>query len=194
MDGSIEEFSGLRQLEYSLPSNWYYDPAQHALELQRIWYRHWIYLCRADSVATPGCFRTFTIGTQPVLIVRDDAGALRAFYNTCRHRGSMLCTEPAGHLPARAITCPYHAWSYRLSGELARIPSAGRAHHVPMHDTALYPIALRQWQGFVYVSLGESGQAPGDRLARVTGLMSTSMPIPTPWRTGRWQNLRLASG
>ena len=161
MDGSIEEFSGLRQLEYSLPSNWYYDPAQHALELQRIWYRHWIYLCRADSVATPGCFRTFTIGTQPVLIVRDDAGALRAFYNTCRHRGSMLCTEPAGHLPARAITCPYHAWSYRLSGELARIPSAGRAHHVPMHDTALYPIALRQWQGFVYVSLGESGQAPG---------------------------------
>lgn len=156
------EFSGLRQLEPSLPSSWYFDPAQYALELDRIWYRHWIYLCRADSLAAPGCFRSFTIGTQPVLIVRDDDGALRAFYNTCRHRGSMLCTEPSGRLPARVITCPYHAWSYRLSGELARIPSAGRAHHVPMQETALYPVALREWQGFVYVNLNDSNRGFGD--------------------------------
>jgi Rieske 2Fe-2S family protein len=45
------ELSGLKQLEYSLPSSWYFDPAQHALELERIWYRNWIYLCRADSIA-----------------------------------------------------------------------------------------------------------------------------------------------
>jgi len=157
-----QEFSGLRQLEHSLPSTWYFDSAHYALELERIWYRNWIYLCRADTLAAPCSFRTFTIGSQPVLIVRDATGALRAFYNTCRHRGSMLCSEPAGRLPANAITCPYHAWTYRLTGELARIPSAGRAHHVPIADTALYPVALKEWQGFVYVKLGDSSHALSD--------------------------------
>jgi glycine betaine catabolism A len=156
------EFSGLRRLEHSLPSSWYFDPLQYALELERVWYRNWIYLCRADTIAAPSSFRTFTVGTQPVLLVRDEADTLRAFYNTCRHRGSMLCAAPAGRLSGNHITCPYHAWSYRLSGELARIPSGGRPHHVQIAETALYPIALREWNGFVYVNLGKSSHGFGD--------------------------------
>jgi Rieske 2Fe-2S family protein len=155
-DSGAQEFSGLGQLEATLPSHWYFDPTQHALELQRIWYRNWIYLCRADSLGDPGSFRTFSIGTQPVLLVRDETGALRAFYNTCRHRGSMLCSEGGGRFAGKAIICPYHAWSYRLNGELARIPSAGRAHHVPIEESGLYPIALTEWRGFVYVNLSNS--------------------------------------
>jgi Rieske 2Fe-2S family protein len=155
-------FSGLRRLVPSLPSRWYFDPAQYALELERIWARNWIYLCRAESIPEAGCFRTFTIGTQPILLVRDESGELRAFYNTCRHRGSLLCAEPSGKLPARAITCPYHAWTYRLSGQLSRIPSAGRAHFVPVADTALYGISLKAWRGFVYVNLAEPSQQFSD--------------------------------
>ena len=67
----------------------------------------------------------------------------------------MLCSEPAGRLAAKAITCPYHAWTYRLTGELARVASAGRAHYVPIENTALYAIALKQWRGFVYVNLSD---------------------------------------
>ena len=152
--------SGLRRLVPSLPSRWYFDTAQYALEFERVWARNWIYLCRADSIPDTGCFRTFTIGTQPILVLREESGELRAFYNTCRHRGSLLCAEAAGKLPARAITCPYHAWTYRLNGQLARIPSAGRAHFVPVADTALYGIALQQWRGFVYVNLAAPGQQP----------------------------------
>jgi glycine betaine catabolism A len=146
-------FSGLRRPVPSLPSRWYFDTAQYELELERVWARNWIYLCRAESVPEIGSFRTFRIGTQPLVLVRDESGELRAFFNTCRHRGSLLCAEPSGKLPARAITCPYHAWTYRLSGQLARIPSAGRAHFVPMADTALYGVSLKQWRGFVYVNL-----------------------------------------
>ena len=65
-DPPAQAFSGLRRLEHSLPSSWYYDPAQYALELERVWYRNWIYLCRAETIAEPASFRTFTIGTQPV--------------------------------------------------------------------------------------------------------------------------------
>jgi Rieske 2Fe-2S family protein len=156
-DPMAAEFLGLSRLEHSLPSSWYFDPAQYALELERIWSRQWIYLCRSETIAEPAAFRTFTIGTQPLLIVRGDDRVLRAFFNTCRHRGSMLCSEPAGRLAGNAITCPYHAWRYRLSGELTRIPSAGRAHYVPLGETALYPVALKEWRGFVYVRLADPG-------------------------------------
>jgi glycine betaine catabolism A len=161
-DPTAGEFAGLKRLERSLPSSWYFDPAQYALELERIWYRNWVYLCRADTLPEPGSYRTFAIGTQPVLLVRDEAGTLRAFYNTCRHRGALLCSEPEGRFPARAITCPYHAWSYRLSGALARIPSAGRPHHVPIGETALYGVSLKEWQGFVYVNLSDPGRGFSD--------------------------------
>ncbi len=154
-DPTTGEFYGLKQLEHSLPSSWYYDPAQFALELERIWYRSWVYLGRADTIPEPGSYRTFTIGTQPILVVRDETGTLRAFFNTCRHRGAMLCPEPAGKLPAKSITCPYHAWSYRLNGDLARIPSAGRPHHVATGETKLYSVPLKDWRGFLYVNLGD---------------------------------------
>jgi Rieske 2Fe-2S family protein len=166
------EFSGLRRLEPSLPSRWYFEPAHYALELERIWRRNWIYLCRTDSIAQPGSYRTFTIGTQPVLVVRDEAGVLHAFYNTCRHRGAMLCLESSGQLPAGAITCPYHAWSYRLNGELARVGSGGRPHHVPMTETSLYALALREWQGFLYVNLGDAGHGFGTNFNAHTGALA----------------------
>ena len=152
-DPMATEYSGLTRLVASLPSHWYYDPAHHELELSRIWYRNWIYLCRSDSIAAPGSYRTFRLGAQPLLLVRDEMGELRAFFNTCRHRGAMLCNESSGQLLGQAITCPYHAWRYRLSGQLARIPSTGRPHHVPVDQIALYRIALREWRGFVYVNL-----------------------------------------
>ncbi|HXQ63594.1 MAG TPA: aromatic ring-hydroxylating dioxygenase subunit alpha [Steroidobacteraceae bacterium] len=161
-DPTAGEFSGLKRLEHTLPNIWYFDPAQYALELERIWYRNWVYLCRADTVPEPGSYRSFTIGTQPVLVVRDEDGTLRAFYNTCRHRGAMLCPESEGRLPGKAITCPYHAWTYRLNGELARIPSFGRRHYVPVSETSLYAIPLQTWRGFVYANLSGDGRGLGE--------------------------------
>ena len=198
-DPGAQEFSGLRQLEPSLPSSWYFDPAHYALELDRVWYRNWIYLCRTESIAAPCSYRTFTVGTQPVLLLRDESGTLRAFYNTCRHRGSLLCSALAGRLTANALTCPYHAWSYRLTGELARIPSAGRAHHVPIGQTALYSIALREWQGFVYVNLADATRGFGDNfnantdtlahwpLAQLTTGHRLTMRLHCNWKVF-WEN------
>ena len=162
LDPTTGGFNGLKQLERTLPSRWYIDPEHHRRELEAIWHRHWIYLCRAETLPEARSFRTFTLGTQPLLIVRDEAGELRAFYNTCRHRGAALCSEPEGRLPAGGITCPYHAWNYRLNGELARVASAGRPHHVDIAGTSLYGVALKVWRGFVYVNLADSGQAFGD--------------------------------
>ena len=146
-------WNGLKRLEHTLPSPYYFDPAHHALELERIWYRNWIYLCRAEELPEPQCFRTFTLGTQPILVLRDTDGELRGFYNTCRHRGSALCTEPQGRLPARSLTCRYHGWTYDLRGNLQRIPAHGRPRTVDTRELGLYAIAVANWNGCVFVNL-----------------------------------------
>lgn len=155
-------FNGLKRLERTLPTRWYLDPAQYALELERIWYREWVYLCRAATLPEARSFRTFTLGKQPIVVLRDEHGTLRAYYNTCRHRGAALCPEPEGRLPTNAITCPYHAWSYRLSGELARVPSLGRRHYLPEGEISLYAVPVHVWRGFVYVNLGDPARAFSD--------------------------------
>ena len=82
----------------------------------------WVGAGCADDVAAPGSYLATTVGGLPVLVVRDDDGTLRAFLNVCRHRGSPLA-DGCGH--ARALSCPYHAWVYRLDGSLARAGGVG---------------------------------------------------------------------
>ena len=148
-----ESYTGLRQLEAGLPSHYYYDAAHYERELQAIWYRSWVYLCRAASLPGPQSFRTFRIGTQGILVVRDESGALRAFHNTCRHRGSALCSAAEGKLRAKAITCPYHGWSYNLQGCLSAVPALGMSGDFDRRNYSLYDIALQEWGGLVFVNL-----------------------------------------
>jgi Rieske 2Fe-2S family protein len=161
-DPTAGEFNGLRQLVDTLPSRWYFDEAHYERERSQIWSKQWVYLCRADSLAQPRSFKTFDLVGQPILLLRDEGGEIRAFYNVCRHRGAALCREPEGRFPSSGISCPYHAWNYRLNGQLARIPTNGRGHHVDIVGTTLHPIAVNVWRGFVYVNLAGSGAQLGN--------------------------------
>jgi Rieske 2Fe-2S family protein len=169
-DPTAGEFNGLRQLVHTLPSRWYFDEAQYERERQEIWFRQWVYLCRVDTLPDVRSYRTFHLLGQPVLLVRDEAGEIRAFYNACRHRGSALCREPEGRFGPGGITCPYHAWTYRLNGQLARIPSAGRPHHVDVDGTQLHSIAVQIWRGFVYVNLSGDAATLADNFNANLGL------------------------
>jgi Rieske 2Fe-2S family protein len=151
------EWQGLRQAEVGLASESYYTPEAYEHDLARIWNRQWVYLCRAESIPAALDYRTFSVGQQPVLLVRDEGGELRAFNNTCRHRGSVLCLDAAGHLPAKSITCPYHGWTYSLQGRLLRLPSHGRPASISVGDYPLYSLPTRIWNGFVFVR-----PTPGD--------------------------------
>ena len=114
----IAGYNGLTQSEPTLPTHYYLDAAHHEKELARVWYRNWVYVCRADELEGPRAYRVFDIGTQQVLVVRDQEGKLQAFHNTCRHRGSQLVQNQEGRLPGGLITCPYHCWAYDLEGKL----------------------------------------------------------------------------
>jgi Rieske 2Fe-2S family protein len=148
-------YNGLRRLEPTLPSDAYVRPEAFQRDLDTIWYRNWLMVCRSVDLAEPLSFKVFEIGTQQVLVVRDETGELRAFHNTCRHRGSQLCQASEGRLKARLLTCPYHAWSYSLRGDLVRVPSKSLPADFDRADYPLYKVALSEWRGFVFVNLAE---------------------------------------
>ncbi len=152
---ATDRYQGLETLERTLPTRAYLDPAEFQRDLEAIWYRRWIMVCRSADIAEPLEYRVFTIGTQEVLVLRDETGVLRAFHNTCRHRGSQLCTAESGRLKARLLTCPYHAWSYSLRGDLVRVPSKSLPEGFLKSDYPLYSVALSEWRGFVFVNLAD---------------------------------------
>ncbi len=149
-------YNGLVEHTEGLPADVYFDPRQYERELQRIWYRNWVYVGRSSDVAAARAFRTFDLGDQRVLLVRDDQGVLRAFHNTCRHRGAALCRETSGVLRTGNIVCPYHAWVYDLQGGLLRTSSKTHASGFDPADYPLYRIHVKEWRGFIFVALTDT--------------------------------------
>src|SRR5215207_8952830 len=100
----------------TIPALWYHDAEVYAAECRAVFGGSWQALGRADQVAQPGSFFTAEIAGEPVAVVRDDRGVLRAFANVCRHRGARVLFEDEGR--ASQIRCRYHGWTYDLAGRL----------------------------------------------------------------------------
>ena len=146
-------YTGLTTPVATLPAAYYFDPAQYLRELRQVWYRNWIYVCRSSDVAEPRSFRTQEIGDQTILVVRGEDRVMRAFHNTCRHRGAALCRNSAGLFPAAGIVCPYHAWRYNLRGELLQASSRQPGDGFEVRDYPLYALPAIEWNGFVFAAL-----------------------------------------
>jgi len=151
-----KNYNNLSQVEPSLESKDYYCDETFETELKHVWYRSWIYAGRESEIARQGDFKSLRIGSQNLLLVRNEDGQINGFHNTCRHRGSELCSKEQGNLQSKNISCPYHRWTYSLDGALIRTP-----HLIPTDDFrpeeySLYPVSVKQWRGSLFVNLDES--------------------------------------
>ncbi len=156
---AAKDYNALDVAEKTLPVAWYFDPDHYALELERVWYRQWIYVCRSEEVATAGDFRTLTIGTQPVFVVRKEDGGISGYYNSCRHRGSILLTGTRGRLRSRRISCPYHRWCYAPEdGRLLGVSSFAEPEGFDKTDFGLHRVAATEWRGCIFVNLDASAE------------------------------------
>ena len=148
----------LTRTEATLPSTWYYDPAHYERELEAVWYRDWVCVGREEEIAGPGDYFLAQIGTQRLVVTRNAGGAPRAFHNTCRHRGSLLCTAERGHFPRGRIVCPYHTWTYSLDGELLATPARLECADFDARNHSLYDVHIDSWGGFLFVNLAGAPQ------------------------------------
>ena len=137
---------------YSLPQALYNDAAFFELDLLEIFARRWLFVGAECEVARPGQFFTVTVGKTPIVVVRDRAGTIRAFFNTCRHRGAVVCREHRGQ--AASLVCPYHNWTYDLSGRLRHASSMGADFDAA--EFPLRPLRVEILEGTIYVCMAET--------------------------------------
>ncbi|WP_280994259.1 aromatic ring-hydroxylating dioxygenase subunit alpha [Ochrobactrum sp. 19YEA23] len=105
-----------RDPNFSLEQKFYTDPDYYKLDLENIFYRDWLFVGHDCELPKTGSYMTVQVGAYPVVIVRDAQGGIRAFHNSCRHRGSRICSAEKG--TAAKLVCPYHQWTYELDGRL----------------------------------------------------------------------------
>jgi Rieske 2Fe-2S family protein len=155
---------GARKPGYSLDREFYRDESFFQLDLEQIWYRDWLFIGHDCEMPAAGSFITVTIGEYPVLIVRDRAGAIRAFHNVCRHRGSRVCLTEKGR--TARLVCPYHQWTYDLDGQLLFARQMGE--DFDPKPFGLRPVACESVAGYIFVSLAETPEDFAPLRARMT--------------------------
>jgi Rieske 2Fe-2S family protein len=170
------EFRGhlLAEKATTLPREYYTSEEIFAAERERIFAARWICLGRADRIPEPGDYFLAEVAGESLIVTRGQDGALRAFFNVCRHRGTRLCEEEKGRF-AKAIVCPYHSWSYGLDGALMGAPNMG---DVPWFDKREFPLAAASvgvWEGFLFVNLSQGPEPFEQALGPLLGRFA-------PWR------------
>jgi phenylpropionate dioxygenase-like ring-hydroxylating dioxygenase large terminal subunit len=138
-------------LPRALPAWVYSHPEMTRLEYERILKPSWQIVCHVNSIPKAGDFITLDLGPDSVVAVRNSQGQIQVFHNVCRHRGARIL-EGSGNCPG-AITCPYHGWSYRLSGELLGMPVRESFPGLERAQHGLKPVRMAIQFGFVFVNL-----------------------------------------
>ena len=143
--------------DLSLPGWVYHDPEYFRVEMKRLIRPAWQIVCHGNDIPEAGDWRTLEIAGESILVIRGSDGAIRAFANVCRHRGSRLVDGEAGC--AKRLTCPYHAWTYATDGRLVGVPMKEDYPGLDQQALGLLPVELELWRGFVFVRL--EGGGPG---------------------------------
>lgn len=154
-----------------LPVNCYSDPAFHAFETEQVFMRTWQAVGRIDQVAEPGQYFTRELFGEPIVVVRDDAGTIHALSNVCRHRGRQV-VEGSGTCKTKRLTCPYHAWSYALNGQLAGAPHMEKTRGFDPKDWHLPHLGIDIWQGFIFVNFDRDAAPLSPRLKTLDTLLA----------------------
>jgi nitrite reductase/ring-hydroxylating ferredoxin subunit len=133
----------------------YSDPAIFEEEMIRIFEHTWIWVAHDSELPKPGTFKSTFVGRQPVIVTRDRKGAIHTLINRCRHRGASVCERRAGE--ANGFTCPYHAWSYGLDGQLRGVPYPdGYEGVVEKRDITLKRLRTEAYGGMIFATLDDS--------------------------------------
>lgn len=136
-------------------------------EQSDIFQKVWMFVCHESEIPNPGDFRTTKVAGKPIVIVRGEDGAIRTFFNVCRHRGAEVVREESGN--ARSLRCFYHQWNYGLDGALCSVtkPAGYEAVKFDKGQFGLVPIRTESLVGLLFVCLDPEAQPLSDFLGEI---------------------------
>ena len=140
------------------------------LERQHLWSKTWLLVGVANELPTPGSFRSYTLNGVPVVVVRGNDGAIRAFYNVCQHRGATLVTATSGAV--KTFNCRYHCWSYDLEGKLAFVPDEHDFAGLDRSKRSLRPLRCELWGNLIFLCFDPAARPLSDHLASLSDALS----------------------
>ncbi|MEO7787607.1 MAG: aromatic ring-hydroxylating dioxygenase subunit alpha [Sphingomicrobium sp.] len=143
---------------YSFDQEYYASPAVFLADMDRVIGRKWILAGHVSQVPNKGDYFLFRIGVEQIIVIRENAESVRAFFNVCRHRGSTLCSAEIGTMPK--LVCPYHAWTYGLDGRL--LAARLMPDDFDKAENSLFACHIRVFHGLIFLNLSEDEPADFD--------------------------------
>ena len=175
---------------FALPRHFYTSQTVYEHDIKAYWNNSWIWVGHVSQIPEPGNFFLFDYGQESVIIARDRENNVGAFMNVCRHRGSRVCVEKSG--TTRVFACPYHAWTYELTGKL-RV-ARGMGDDFDPSKYGLHIAHVRVFQGIIFVCTGDNPPDIDTGLERLGPMTapfglenlkiahSATYPVPANWK------------
>ncbi len=164
-----------RRPDHSLPRDFYVDDDIFEADLEAVFASDWLFACSVAEIKRPGDYITMEIGHDSVIVLRDRDGEVKAYFNTCRHRGSRICLHESGR--ANRLVCPYHQWVYELDGRLINARQMPEGFDKSTHSLA--PVHVEVICGMVYISIAETPPSLDRFRAAVTPYIAPHQPDRT---------------
>jgi len=156
-----------------IPAGRYRAALFHQLEMEHVWKKVWLFAGHASDIREPGEYFIFEKLDASVIVTRQSDGGIKAFHNSCRHRGSPVVMEAAGK--TKRFVCPYHSWTYSLDGSLKAVPEEADFSCLEKESHGLLPVHCVEFRGLIFLSLS---QDPEDFGSFADGLLNAFSLLP----------------
>ena len=162
-------------LSLTLPSRYFFDKEIFDREIDTIIYPSWHFVCHKSEIPNIGDFVKFDIVKESVLVIRAEDETVNAMHNVCKHRGTQLIQDRRGNIK-NMITCPYHAWSYHLNGNLRHAPRCENMKEFSKDDWGLSKVQIEEFAGFYFINFDPNASSLADDIPGAYEAMSPYFP------------------
>ena len=135
----------------------YTSPDVAQAEYEKLWSKVWQWACHVDHIPQPGDYFVYDIGDLSSLIVRTENGEIKAYFNSCMHRGTQL-KQPGTCGFSKELRCPFHGWTWSLEGQLVDLPQAWDFPHVTADSHQLPEMPVDIWEGFIFINFDQDAE------------------------------------
>lgn len=156
--------------DLNLPLEVYYDPSYLKSELDNVFMRNWLYMANVSQLPKKGSYVAIDLPIAPIILVRGNDEKIRAFVNSCKHRGATVVPRQCGEV--KRLTCQYHAWTFDLEGRLISVPEDRDFGPLDYEALSLTEVRCESWGNFIFINFDKKAPALSDWLSTLDSRFS----------------------